>query len=48
MVWLKRQGKSLPLSNNGKDFLPGDIVTGDLGGAQQHIGLVSNIPATGD
>jgi uncharacterized protein len=48
MVWLKRQGKSLPLSNNGKDFLPGDIVTWDLGGGQQHIGVVSNIPATGD
>jgi uncharacterized protein len=48
MVWLKRQGKSVPLSNSGKDFLPGDIVTWDLGGGQQHIGLVSNIPATGD
>lgn len=44
MTWLKRQGKAKPVTQNGQDYQPGDIVTWDLGGGQQHIGLVTNIP----
>lgn len=45
MVWLQRQHKSIPITNNDRDYQPGDIVTWDVGGGQQHIGIVSNIRA---
>jgi uncharacterized protein len=48
MTWLKRQGKAKPVTQNGRDYLPGDIVTWDLGGGQQHIGLVTNIPVNSE
>ena len=48
MVWLQRQGKALPVTNNPQDYQPGDLVTWDFGGGQQHIGIVTNIRATPD
>jgi uncharacterized protein len=48
MVWLQRKGKALPVTNNPQDYQPGDIVTWDFGGGQQHIGIVTNIRATSD
>jgi uncharacterized protein len=48
MVWLERKGKALPVTNNPQDYQPGDIVTWDFGGGQQHIGIVTNIRATPD
>jgi uncharacterized protein len=48
MVWLQRKGKALPVTNNPQDYQPGDIVTWDFGGGQQHIGIVTNIWATSD
>jgi uncharacterized protein len=48
MTWLKRQGKAKPVTQNGQDYQPGDIVTWDLGGGQQHIGLVTNIPVNSE
>jgi uncharacterized protein len=48
MTWLKRQGKAQAVTQNGRDYQPGDIVTWDLGGGQQHIGLVTNIRANAD
>jgi uncharacterized protein len=48
MVWLQRKGKALPVTNNPQDYQPGDIVTWDFGGGQQHIGIVSNIRAAPD
>jgi uncharacterized protein len=47
-VWLERKGKALPVTNNPQDYQPGDIVTWDFGGGQQHIGIVTNIRATPD
>ncbi len=39
-----RRGKSLPITQNGEDYKPGDIVSWDLDGkGMTHIGLVSNI-----
>lgn len=42
MVFFKRKGHELPVSSNGKDYLPGDIVCWNLGGAITHIGIVSS------
>jgi uncharacterized protein len=47
-LMLQRQGKAVPITNNSEDYQPGDIVTWDFGGGQQHIGIVSNIRATAD
>ncbi|OVE82123.1 DUF1287 domain-containing protein [bacterium K02(2017)] len=40
MVFFKRFGKTLEISKKAKDYLPGDIVTWDLGGGITHIGIV--------
>lgn len=40
MVFFERKGQSLPRSLNPADYLPGDIVTWDLGGGVDHIGMV--------
>ncbi len=38
-----RKGKSLRITNNGEDYLPGDVVSWDLDGkGMTHIGIVSN------
>lgn len=41
MVLFERKGKKLPVSNNPKDYLPGEIVTWRLGGGATHIGIVA-------
>ena len=40
MVFFKRNGAEKPISENPKDYLPGDIVCWNLGGAITHIGIV--------
>lgn len=40
MVFFSRKGKSLPVTDRGEDFVPGDLVTWDLGGGVPHIGIV--------
>jgi uncharacterized protein YijF (DUF1287 family) len=42
MVFFARKGDSLPVSLLAKEYLPGDIVTWDLGGGVPHIGMVVN------
>tara|TARA_B100000886_G_scaffold309648_1_gene243950 strand:+ start:1552 stop:2151 length:600 start_codon:yes stop_codon:yes gene_type:complete len=42
MTYFKRQGSSLTISNDSKNYLPGDIVAWDLGGGITHIGIVVN------
>ncbi len=42
MTWFKRQGWSLPLSQQAGAYRPGDIVTWDLGRGLTHIGIVSD------
>lgn len=39
--FLKRQGASLPITKDAKDYQPGDIVSWRLGGSLPHIGIVS-------
>lgn len=42
-TFFKRQEKSLPITENPKDYQPGDIVAWDLDGkGMTHIGIVSN------
>lgn len=42
-TFFERQGKSLPVTQNGEDYLPGDVVSWDLNGkGMTHIGVVSN------
>ncbi|MDQ3817175.1 MAG: DUF1287 domain-containing protein [Acidobacteriota bacterium] len=43
MTFFERKGKSLPVINKTEDYLPGDVVTWDLGGGSTHIGMVSNV-----
>jgi uncharacterized protein YijF (DUF1287 family) len=40
MVFFNRRGKSLPITDRGEDYVPGDLVTWDLGGGVPHIGIV--------
>jgi hypothetical protein len=49
MVFFARHGQSLPLSADGSDYRPGDLVTWNLGGAITHIGIVvsEKSPQTG-
>ncbi|WP_409519817.1 DUF1287 domain-containing protein [Pseudomonas sp. J452] len=42
MTWFKRQGLAQPISQQAADYLPGDIVTWDLGRGLTHIGIVSD------
>ena len=46
MVFFARKGESLPLSTRAEDYLPGDLVTWDLGGGVPHIGMVVNQRST--
>ncbi|WP_166965376.1 DUF1287 domain-containing protein [Yeosuana marina] len=42
MTYFKRKGTEKPISDKAKDYLPGDIVCWNLGGAITHIGIVVN------
>lgn len=42
MVFFSRKGESLAVTKNPADYLPGDIVSWDLGGNVPHIGIVVN------
>lgn len=42
MVYFKRHGQVLPLSDEAADYHPGDVVAWDLGGGVTHIGLVAD------
>jgi uncharacterized protein len=46
MVFFTRHGVVKPITNNAADFVPGDIVCWNLGGAVTHIGLVINKKST--
>jgi uncharacterized protein YijF (DUF1287 family) len=40
MVFFSRKGENLPITARAEDYLPGDLVTWDLGGGVPHIGIV--------
>lgn len=39
-IFFSRKGENLPISSQAKDYLPGDLVTWDLGRGLTHIGMV--------
>ncbi len=43
MTYFKRKGAEKPISDKAEDYLPGDIVCWNLGGAITHIGIVVDI-----
>ena len=48
MTFFQRQGASLPVTGEARDYKPGDVVTWDLGGGMTHVGLVVNVPSGAD
>ena len=42
-TYFERQGKSLPVTTDRTQYLPGDIVSWDLGNKVDHIGIVVNV-----
>jgi len=40
MVFFQRKGEMPPITNKAEDYVPGDLVTWDLGGGVPHIGIV--------
>jgi hypothetical protein len=42
MKFFSRFGKTKPITNDPKDYIPGDIVCWSLGGGLTHIGLIVN------
>jgi uncharacterized protein len=41
MKFFERQGKAIAITNRKEDYLPGDVVTWNLGEGQEHIGIVT-------
>jgi uncharacterized protein YijF (DUF1287 family) len=41
-VFFSRKGESLPVTSSATDYVPGELVTWDLGGNVPHIGIVVN------
>jgi uncharacterized protein YijF (DUF1287 family) len=48
MTFFERQGAGLPVTQEARDYGPGDVVTWDLGGGMTHIGIVVNVPSEAD
>lgn len=42
MTYFKRKGYTKPITKKSNDYLPGDIVVWNLGGAITYIGIVVN------
>jgi|SRR5215470_7842457 len=41
-VFFSRKGESLPITDRADDYLPGELITWDLGGNVPHLGIVVN------
>lgn len=48
IVFFSRKGETLPITQNAKDYNPGDIVTWDLGDSLTHIGIVVGVASEAD
>ena len=42
-TYFTRQGKSLPITNERADYLPGDLVAWELSDGVEHIGILTNL-----
>lgn len=47
-TYFDRQGKSLPITNERADYLPGDVVAWELSDGVEHIGIVTNLSSEAD
>ncbi len=47
-AFFTRRGSRLPVTSNPQDYRPGDLVTWNLGGDQEHIGIVVNRKSPSD
>jgi uncharacterized protein YijF (DUF1287 family) len=47
-VFFERQGAAQPVTDEARDYKPGDVVTWDLANGLTHIGLVVAVPAEAD
>ena len=47
-TWFERQGKSLAVTNERGDYLPGDVVAWELSSGVEHIGILTNIASEPD
>lgn len=48
MVYFERQGAAEPVTQDARDYKPGDVVTWDLGSGLTHIGIVVAVPSESD
>jgi len=48
MTLFERRAKSIPITKNSSDYLPGDVVAWELDNKLLHIGLVSDVIANGN
>jgi len=47
-TYFDRQGKSLPITNDRADYLPGDVVAWELSDGVEHIGILTNLSSDSD
>jgi uncharacterized protein YijF (DUF1287 family) len=47
MTYFKRMGKALAITDEPKDYLPGDVVAWELGNGLLHVGIVTNVKSEG-
>ena len=47
-IYFERKGKSLPITDNRADYLPGDVVAWDLSDGLEHIGILTNLSSEAD
>jgi uncharacterized protein YijF (DUF1287 family) len=47
-TYFDRQGKSLPITNERADYLPGDVVAWELSDGVEHIGILTNLSSEPD
>jgi len=47
-VFFSRFGETLPITNDAKDYKPGDIVTWRMRGNRPHIGIITDLDAPSD
>jgi uncharacterized protein len=47
-TWFNRQGKSLPITSDRADYLPGDVVAWELSDGVEHIGILTNLSSEPD
>ena len=48
MVFFERQGAAQPVTQDAREYRPGDVVTWDLGNGLTHIGIVVAVPSEAD